>query len=73
MSRIPSLASSVGLTEAGELANAAQNPKEGAMQKIPKGAMNALKGIAAGLSDASKLAVACKDLLPLLKTMFGLP
>lgn len=61
------------LAEVGELASAAQNPKEGVMQKAAKGAMNALKGIAAGLSDASKLAVACKDLLPLLKTIFGLP
>jgi hypothetical protein len=61
------------LEEVGELATAAQNPQEGAMQKIAKGAMNSLKGIAAGLSDASKLAVACKDLFPLLKNIFGLP
>lgn len=59
------------LEEVGELA-AAQNPQEGSMQKIAKGAMNSLKGIAAGLSNASKLAVACKDLFPLLKTIFGL-
>ena len=60
------------LEEVGELAAAAQNPQEGSMQKIAKGAMNSLKGIAAGLSNASKLAVACKDLFPLLKTIFGL-
>lgn len=61
------------LAEVRELANAAQSPKEGAMQKTAKGAMNALKGIAAGLSDASKLASACKELLPLIMTAFGLP
>lgn len=61
------------LTEVGEIANAAQRPKEGVMQKAAKGAINALKGIAAGLSDASKLASACKDLLPLITSMLGLP
>ncbi|NJN32450.1 MAG: hypothetical protein HC824_20015, partial [Synechococcales cyanobacterium RM1_1_8] len=61
------------LTEVGEIANAAQSPKEGVMQKAAKGAINALKGIATGLSDASKLASACKELLPLITSMFGLP
>ncbi|MGB3308870.1 MAG: pentapeptide repeat-containing protein [Nodosilinea sp.] len=61
------------LAEVGELANAAQSPKEGVMKKSAKGAMNALKGIAASLSDASKLASACKELLPLIMTAFGLP
>lgn len=61
------------LVEVGELASAAQNPKEGVMQKAAKGAMNAIKGIVAGLSDASKLASACKELMPLIMTAFGLP
>jgi len=61
------------LVEVGELAKAAQSPKEGVMQKAAKGAMNALKGITAGLSDASKLASACKELIPLITSMFGLP
>lgn len=43
------------------------------MQKAAKAAMNGLKGIAASLSDVSKLAVACKDLLPLIMTALGLP
>ncbi|RZM74091.1 hypothetical protein DYY88_23890 [Leptolyngbya iicbica LK] len=60
------------LAEVGELANAAKSPKESAMQKAAKGAMNALKGIAASLSDVSKLASACKELLPLIMTAFGL-
>ena len=61
------------LTEVQELATAAQHPEPGVMQKAAKAAMNGLKGIAASLSDVSKLAVACKDLLPLIMTALGLP
>ena len=61
------------LTEVQELATAAQHPEPGVMQKAAKRAMNGLKGIAASLSDVSKLAVACKDLLPLIMTALGLP
>jgi uncharacterized protein YjbI with pentapeptide repeats len=60
------------LAEVGELATAAQNPQESTMQKVAKGAMNGLKGIASSLSDASKLAAACKELLPLIMGIFGL-
>jgi uncharacterized protein YjbI with pentapeptide repeats len=61
------------LAEVQELATAAQHPEPGVMQKAAKRAMNGLKGIAASLSDVSKLAVACKDLLPLIMTALGLP
>ncbi|MFM7324432.1 MAG: pentapeptide repeat-containing protein, partial [Nodosilinea sp.] len=61
------------LTEVQELATAAQHPEPGVMQKAARAAMNGLKGIAASLSDVSKLAVACKDLLPLIMTALGLP
>ena len=61
------------LAEVQELATAAQHPEPGVMQKAAKRAMNGLKGIAASLSDVSKLAVACKDLLPLIMAALGLP
>jgi hypothetical protein len=60
------------LTQVGELAKAGQNPQEGGMKKLAKQATTMLKGITAGLSEASKLAIACKDLLPLITGLFGL-
>lgn len=54
------------------LAEAGQNPQDGAMQKLAKRATTMLKGIAAGLPDAAKLAVELGKLLPAIATLFGL-
>lgn len=54
------------------LAEAGQDPSDGAMQKRAKGATTMLKGIAAGLPDAAKLVEACGKLLPVISSIFGL-
>jgi uncharacterized protein YjbI with pentapeptide repeats len=58
------------LGEVAKLAQAGSNPQEGAMSRIAKRATNTLKSIAETLSDTSKLATACKTLLPMIATLF---
>ncbi|MEO0407530.1 MAG: pentapeptide repeat-containing protein [Cyanobacteria bacterium P01_A01_bin.135] len=60
------------LEEVATLATAGQAPQQPDAQKTAKRSLNVLKGIASGVSDASKLAVACEKLLPLLLGVFGL-
>ncbi|MGF1514907.1 MAG: pentapeptide repeat-containing protein [Elainellaceae cyanobacterium] len=60
------------LAEVSELAAAGQAPQQPAAQKTAKRSLNALKGIVSGLSDASKLAIACEKLLPLIMGAFAL-
>ena len=54
------------------LAEAGQNPKDGAMKKLAKKATTMLKGIVSGLPDAAKLVEACNKLIPLITKLFGL-
>ncbi|MDJ0676240.1 MAG: COR domain-containing protein [Calothrix sp. MO_167.B42] len=54
------------------LAEAGQNPKEGAMQKVAKTAILVFKGIVAGLPTAAKLAETGKTLVPMIAKIFGL-
>jgi uncharacterized protein YjbI with pentapeptide repeats len=58
------------LGEVAKLAEAGSQPKEGTMQRMAKRATAALKSITEPLSDASKLATACKTLLPLILSVF---
>jgi uncharacterized protein YjbI with pentapeptide repeats len=58
------------LGEVAKLAEAGSQPKEGAMQRMAKRATAALKSITESLSDASKLATACKTLLPMILSVF---
>jgi hypothetical protein len=58
------------LGEVAKLAEAGSQPKEGAMQRMAKRATAALKSITEPLSDASKLATACKTLLPMILSVF---
>ncbi|MEO0988745.1 MAG: pentapeptide repeat-containing protein [Cyanobacteria bacterium J06639_14] len=58
------------LGEVAKLAKAGTNPKEGAMQRMAKRATATLKAIAATLTDASKLAAACKTLIPAIAVLF---
>lgn len=60
------------LAEIGELAKAGQAPQETAMKKLARRSLHVLRGVTASLSEASKLAAACKDLLPLVAGLFGL-
>ncbi|MEH2010855.1 hypothetical protein [Nostoc sp.] len=54
------------------LAEAGQNPKEGAIQKTAKTTIQALKGIFSSLPAVAKLAEASKTLIPLIAHIFGL-
>ncbi|MEO0825822.1 MAG: pentapeptide repeat-containing protein [Cyanobacteria bacterium J06635_15] len=58
------------LSEVAKLAKAGGNPKENAMQRMAKRATTTLKSIAESLTDASKLATACKTLLPMIMGLF---
>ena len=58
------------LGEVAKLAEAGSQPKAGTMQRMVKRATAALKSITEPLSDASKLATACKTLLPLILSVF---
>jgi uncharacterized protein YjbI with pentapeptide repeats len=58
------------LGEVAKLAEAGSKPKEGAMQRMAKRATAALKSITEPLTDASKLATACKSLLPMILSLF---
>ena len=58
------------LGEVAKLAEAGSQPKAGTMQRMAKRATAALKSITKPLSDASKLATACKNLLPLILSVF---
>jgi uncharacterized protein YjbI with pentapeptide repeats len=58
------------LGEVAKLAEAGSQPKEGAMQRMAKRATAALKSITDPLTEASKLAIACKSLLPMILTLF---
>ena len=60
------------LEEVATLATAGQQPQQPEAQKDAKRSLNVLKGIASGISEASKLAVACEKLLPLVLGAFGL-
>ncbi|MEO1184238.1 MAG: COR domain-containing protein, partial [Cyanobacteria bacterium J06636_27] len=53
------------------LAEAGQKPQEGTMQKLAKTAMLALRGVAAGLPSAAKLADSVNKLLPMISKIFG--
>jgi uncharacterized protein YjbI with pentapeptide repeats len=54
------------------LAEAGQNPKEGAMQKTAKSAMRMLKGIIADLPTVATLVESGNKLLPAIAQLFGL-
>jgi hypothetical protein len=54
------------------LAEAGQNPKEGAMQKTAKSAMRMLKGIIADLPTVATLVEAGNKILPAIAHLFGL-
>lgn len=58
------------LGEVAKLAKAGTAPKEGKMQNLAKRATTTLKAIAETLTDTSKLASACKTLLPMILTLF---
>ncbi|HIK18120.1 MAG TPA: hypothetical protein IGS53_22925 [Leptolyngbyaceae cyanobacterium M33_DOE_097] len=53
------------------LAEAGQSPKEGAMQKVAKGAVRMLKGIREELPTATKFLEETNKLLPLITKLFG--
>lgn len=54
------------------LAEAGQNPTDGATQKLARRATTMLKGIASGLPDAASLAESLSKLLPLISSIFDL-
>jgi len=58
------------LEEVKTLAEAAQDPEK---QGLGRKAIKLLKGTAASLPDAAKLAEACSKLLPLIAKAIGLP
>ncbi|MBE9101706.1 pentapeptide repeat-containing protein [Vacuolonema iberomarrocanum] len=58
--------------EVAKLAEAGNTPKENAMQRMAKRAADNLKSIAEPLTEASNLAEACKNLLPLILPLFAL-
>ncbi|MEL6383631.1 MAG: pentapeptide repeat-containing protein, partial [Cyanobacteria bacterium J06626_18] len=58
------------LGEVAKLAEAGTQPQESAMQRMAKRATAALKSITEPLSEASKLANACKTLLPPIVALF---
>ncbi len=60
------------LEQVKSLAEAGQNPQEGAMQKAAKTAMKILKGTVAGLPTAATLYEACNKLLPAIASLLGL-
>ncbi len=53
------------------LAEAGQNPQEGAMQKMAKDALRFLKGLLTELPTAVALVEKCKELLPTIAGLFG--
>lgn len=53
------------------LAEAGHNPKEGAMQKVAKGAVRMLRGIREELPTATKFLEETNKLLPLITKLFG--
>ena len=53
------------------LAEAGQSLKEGAMQKVAKGAVRMLRGIREELPTATKFLEETNKLLPLITTLFG--
>lgn len=55
------------------IAEAAQKPEDGAMQKIAKTAIKILKGTISELPTAMQLVESCGKLLPLITKFFGLP
>jgi uncharacterized protein YjbI with pentapeptide repeats len=60
------------LGEVAKLAEAGSNPQANAMQRMAKRAADNLKSIAEPLTEASNLAEACKNLLPLILPLFAL-
>ena len=52
------------------LAEAGKNPSDGAMKKLAKRATTMLKGIISGLPDTVKLVEQCKELLPMITSLF---
>ncbi|MEM6254206.1 MAG: pentapeptide repeat-containing protein [Cyanobacteria bacterium P01_D01_bin.156] len=58
------------LAEVAKLAKAGAAPKESKMQNLAKRATTTLKSLAETLTDTSKLATACKTLLPMILTLF---
>lgn len=58
------------LGEVAKLAKAGSNSKEGKMRGLAKRATATLKSIAETLTDTSKLATACKTLLPMITALF---
>ena len=58
------------LGEVAKLAKAGTKPQDNAMQRMAKRATAALKSITEPLSEASKLAEVCKNLLPLIVALF---
>lgn len=55
------------------IAEAGQQPEDGAMQKMAKNAMKFLKGTIADLPSTVELVQTCGKLLPLITKFFGLP
>jgi hypothetical protein len=62
----------LALEQVKALAEAGQNPKEGAMQKLARRSVTTLRGIMAGLPEATKLAENLNKLLPIIAGMFEL-
>ncbi|MEM7794275.1 MAG: pentapeptide repeat-containing protein [Cyanobacteria bacterium P01_C01_bin.118] len=58
------------LGEVAKLAKAGTDPKESKMQNLAKRATTTLKAIAETVTDTSKLATACKTLLPMILSLF---
>lgn len=60
------------LEQVGAIAKAGQNPQDGTLKKLSATAIKILQGTVAALPDTAKLAVACSQLLPLIKPLIGL-
>ena len=58
------------LGEVKKLAKAGTDPTAGKMQSLAKRATTTLKAISETLTDSSKLATACKTLLPMITVLF---
>lgn len=71
-SELPDEDKAEALEQVKTLAEAGQKPEDNALQKAAKTSMKILKGTAASLPDAAKLAEACTKLLPAIATLLVL-
>lgn len=60
------------LEQVGAITKAGQNPQDGTLKKLSATAIKILQGTVAALPDTAKLAVACSQLLLLIKPLIGL-